>query len=220
MRAARSAWFCIADPCRNAEAALRRPLGPCDRLGPMILTGSCFHSSKRFLPFILLAASGSLLHASTIQTISIDLAALHAGSVLSGSVILQNPLMLGDSVQIPLSFTDPSDYSPTSLTTTLSVTNGTPNDQFRFDTISFLNLANSKTYNLVVRGAASCAVDFPCQATGGYEANSPPAFSGTYTITAAAAPASVPEPSYTLLVSGFLATFAFGRRLFGCKRSA
>jgi hypothetical protein len=106
------------------------------------------------------------------------------------------------------------------LTTTLSVTNGVPNDQFRFDTISFLNLFNNQTYNLVVRGAASCAVDFPCQATGGYEANSPPAFSGTYTITTAAAPATVPEPSYALLVSGFLVTFAFRRRLFGFRRSA
>lgn len=186
----------------------------------MTLTDSCFTGVKRFLPVILLAASGSLLHASTIQTLSIDLAPLHAGSILSGSVILQNPLMLGDSAQIPLSFTDPSDYSPTSLTTTLSVTNGVPNDQFRFDTISFLNLANNVTYNLVVRGAASCAVDFPCQATGGYEANSPPAFTGTYTITTAAAPAAVPEPSYTLLISGVLAAFAFGWRRFGFTRSA
>ena len=184
----------------------------------MVLTGSYFTSVKRFLLLILLATSGSLLQASTIQTLSIDLTPLHAGSVLSGSVIVQNPLMLGDSVQIPLSFTDPSNYSPTSLTTTLSVTNGVPNDQFRFDTISFLNLANNTTYNLVVRGAASCVVDFPCQATGGYEANSPAAFTGTYTITTAAAP--VPEPGYALLVSGFLAAFAFGWRRFGFTRSA
>jgi hypothetical protein len=184
----------------------------------MILTGGCSACVKRFLPVILLAVSGGLLHASTIQTISIDLGPLHPGSVLSGSVTLQNPLMLGDSAQIPLSFTDPSNYSPNALTTTLSVTNGTPTDQFRFSTITFTNLANSKTYNLVVRGAAQCAVDFPCQATGGYEANSPPAFTGTYTITAA--PAAVPEPSYTLLVLGLFTTFAFGRRLFGFKRNA
>jgi hypothetical protein len=69
----------------------------------------------------------------------------------------------------------------------------------------------------MVRGAASCVVDFPCQATGGYEANSPPAFSGTYTITAA--PATVPEPTYTLVVSGLVTIFAAGRRRFGLKIS-
>ena len=183
----------------------------------MILTGGCSTYVKRFLPVILLAASGGLLHASTIQTISINLAPLHPGSVLSGSVTLQNPLVLGDSVLIPLSFTDPLDYSPSTLTTTLSVTAGTPADQFRFSTITFTNLADNKTYNLVVRGAASCAVDFPCQATGGYEANSPPAFSGTYTITAA--PVAVPEPSNTLLVLGLVTTFAFGRRFFAFEQS-
>jgi hypothetical protein len=178
----------------------------------MILTSGCLSCVKRFLPAILLAASGGLLHASTIQTISIDLSPLHSGSVLSGSVILQNPLMLGDSTSILLSFSDPADYSPASLTTTLSVTNGVPNDQFRFSTITFTNLANSKTYNLEVRGAASCAVDFPCTATGGYQANDPAAFTGTYTITTAAAPTAVPEPGYALLVSGLLTAFAFGRR--------
>jgi len=196
--------------------ALRLPcctIPQCDRLGPMILTGGYSTYIKRLLPAILLAAGG-LMHASTIQTLSINLAPLHPGSVLSGSVTLQNPLALGDSVVIPLSFTDPADYSPNTVTTTLSVTNGTPTDQFRFSTIIFTNLADNKTYNLVVRGAAQCAVDFPCQATGGYEANSPPAFSGTYTITAAAAPVAVPEPSYALLVLGLVTTFAFGRRLF------
>jgi hypothetical protein len=180
----------------------------------MILTGGCSTCIKRFLPVILLAAFGGLLHASTIQTISIDLTPLHAGSVLSGSVILQNPLMLGDSALIALSFTDPADYSPNNLTTTLSVTNGTPNDQFRFSTITFTNLANNKVYNLDVRGAASCAVDFPCQATGGYQANDPAAFTGTYSITTAAAPTAVPEPSYTFLLSGLAVTFALARRVF------
>ncbi len=183
----------------------------------MILTGGCYTCLKRFLPVILLAASASSVHASSIQTLSIDLSPLHPGSVLSGSVTLQTPLTLGDSVQIPLTFTDSSDYTPDMLTTTLSVTSGVPADQFRFSTISFTNLADNKTYNLVVRGAASCVVDFPCQATGGYEANSPPAFTGTYTITAA--PAAVPEPTYTLLVSGLVAIFAIKWRRFGLKIS-
>src|SRR5262245_956076 len=113
----------------------------------MTLTGRCFGSWKAVLLFSTCAA---LMRADVIQTLSIDLSALHPGSVLSGSVILQNPLMLGDSAVIPLSFTDPSDYSPTMLATTLSVTAGTPDDQFRFSDISFTNLANNKTYNLMV----------------------------------------------------------------------
>lgn len=177
----------------------------------MIFTGGCLTYSKHYLLVTLLALSGGLLEASSLQTISIDLNPLHPGSVLSGSVMLQNPLALGDSVQIPLLFSDPQNYRPTTLTTTLSVTAGTPTDQFRFSTIAFTNAADNRTYNLTVRGAAACAVDFPCQATGGYEANSPPAFSGTYTVTSA--PAPVPEPGYGLLASGLAVTFVLKRRL-------
>lgn len=174
-----------------------------------LLQGQVFES---VLTFVACTGFGTINAA-----ISIDLAPLHPGSILSGSLTLQNPLVLGDFAQIPLSFTDPSDYSPNILTTTLSVTAGTPTDQFRFSTITFTNLADNKTYNLMVRGAAQRAVDFPCTSTGGYEANSPPAFSGTYTITAA--PAAVPEPSYALLVLGLVTTFAFGRRLLAWKNA-
>lgn len=175
---------------------------------------------KQLLPVVLFTASAGLMQASAIQSISIDLSPLNPGSILSGSVVLPNPLALGDSVLIPLSFSDPADYTPTNLSTTLSVTAGTPNDQFRFSTITFTNIANNKTYNLMVVGAAACAVDFPCQATGGYEANSPPAFSGTYTITAAPGTApNVPEPSYGLLVSGVVVVFAVRRRLLSKGRA-
>ena len=185
----------------------------------MILTGRYFTPIKYLLPVILLTAPGGLLCASTIQTLSIDLSPLHSGSILSGSVTLQNPLMLGDSAQIPLSFSDPLNYDPSSLIAILSVTSGTPNDQFRFSTITFTNLADNKTYNLVVRGAASCVVDFPCQATGGYEANNPPAFTGTYTITAASA-AAVPEPNFVWLLLGLVPARVFGRRLFASRITA
>lgn len=167
---------------------------------------------KRFLPLLMFTGCAGIMHAAVIQSISIDLSPLHPGSVLSGAVTLANPLVLGSSVQIPLTFSDPADYSPTNLTTTLSVTSGTPNDQFRFSPISFTNLANSKMYNLAVVGAASCAVDFPCQAIGGVQANSPPAFSTTYTVSASAA-TTVPEPGYGLLVCGVVTAFAVRRRL-------
>ena len=180
----------------------------------MTLKGGCLNCMKRRMPVLLFVACSGLMHAAVIQTLSFDLSALHAGSILSGSVNLQNPLMLGDSTQIPLTFSDPADFSPTTVLATLSVTNGVPNDQFRFSNVSFTYLANNKTYNLTVFGAASCVVDFPCQATGGYQANSPAAFSGTYTVTSAAAPAPVPEPSYGLLVSGLVTSLVLGRRLF------
>jgi hypothetical protein len=159
------------------------------------------------------------MQADVIQSISIDLSPLNPGSILSGSVTLSNPLTLGDSVSIPLSFSDPEHYDPTSLTTMLSVTSGVPEDQFRFSTITFTNLVNNKVYNLEVRGAASCAVDFPCEATGGFQANDPPAFTGTYMVSSAAAPSGVPEPTYGLLVGGLLTTLAFGRRILRAGRA-
>ena len=173
---------------------------------------------KWILPITLWAASAGLLRADVIQSLSIDLSALHAGSVLSGSVVLQNPLVLGDSVQIPLTFSDPADYSPTSLLATLSVTNGVPEDQFRFSDITFTELVHNKTYTLSVHGAAVCPIDFPCEATGRYEANSPPAFSGSYTVANEAAPSGVPEPAYGWLVSGLGLGVVLGRRLLSGRR--
>lgn len=66
-----------------------------------------------------------------------------------------------------------------------------------------------KVYNLMVTGQAQCATNFPCQATGGYEANNPPAFTGSYTVSATAAP----EPATGLLVSVLIGAIAVRRRL-------
>ena len=184
----------------------------------MTLVWDRLRSVKRHTPIVLLVACSGLMHASVIQSLRIDLGNLHLGSVLSGSVVLPSPLMLGDSAQIPLTFSNPTDYSPASLTATLEVTNGTPEDQFRFLDLSFTNLADGKVYILSVHGAAACPIDFPCQATGRFEANSPPAFSGEYTVTSA--PAAVPEPGYSLLMPGILAVLAGSRRLSRQRRSA
>lgn len=181
----------------------------------MTLAHSCLHYIKRCLPMAVLLACTSLANAAVIQTLSIDLSPLHAGSVLSGSITLTNPLMLGDSALIPLAFSDPSNYGPAAIIATLSVTSGVLDDQFRFSGVSFTNLSNSKVYNLTVVGAAICFVDFPCTATGGYQANSPPAFSGTYTVSSTTAPSGVPEPSYSYLLSGILPALVLARRLSG-----
>ena len=166
----------------------------------------------------LLTVSAGLTQAGVIQSISFDLSALHAGSTLSGSVILQNPLALGGSVVIPLMFSDPSDYNPTSLSTTLTVTQGPTLDQFRFSAITFTNLIsavnpalNNKSYTLIVRGAAQCVIDFPCTATGGFQANDPAAFIATYTVTSAATP--TPEPTYGFVLGGAIAVLGVARRL-------
>src|SRR5581483_3023991 len=112
------------------------------------------------------------LHATVIESISIDLSSLHSGSTLSGSVMLANPLNIGDSTSVPLTFSDPADYAAGALSTTFSVVTGTPSgDAFRFSTIQITNLANNKIYNLDVTFAATCATDLPCQATGAFEAN-------------------------------------------------
>ena len=165
-----------------------------------------------------LAVSAGLAHAGFMQSISIDLSALHPGSILSGSVILQSPPTVGTTVNIPLTFSDPTSYNLAALATTLTVTNGSTVDQFRFSPIAFMNLLssvnpalNNKTYTLTVRNAAQCAVDFPCTATGGFQANDPAAFFGYYTVTSA--PFSAPEPGYAILVGGLLTALACGRRL-------
>lgn len=166
----------------------------------------------------LLIVSAALTQAGVIQSISFDLSALHAGSTLSGSVILQNPLALGGSVVIPLLFSDPSDYSPTSLSTTLTVTQGPTLDQFRFSAITFTNLIskvnpalNNKSYTLTVRGAAQCAINFSCTATGGFQANDPAAFTSTYTVTSAAT--ATPEPTYGLVLGCVIAALGVALRL-------
>src|SRR4051812_8656919 len=132
----------------------------------MTFIRDCLRVVKRYTPAVLFVTCSGLLHGSVIQSFSINLFPLHPGSVLSGSVVLPLPLMLGDSTQIPLTFSDPANYSPMSLNVTLEVTNGVPDDQFRFADFSFTNLADNKVYTLSVHGAAACAVDFPCQATG------------------------------------------------------
>lgn len=109
---------------------------------------------KFFLPSALLIASVGLMHAAVIETLSIDLSPLHAGSLLQGSVTLASPPMPGDSTPIALSFTDPADYSPTSLMGTLVFGNGIgANITFRFSTLTFTNLANNATVNFVGEGS-------------------------------------------------------------------
>jgi hypothetical protein len=171
---------------------------------------------KNFLPFVLLIAGAELTQASTIETISFNLSALHAGSNLSGTFTLSSSPMVGDTAPVLLSFSDPSDYSPLSLAATITIETGTPSGYaVLFSELTFTNLSgtiapiDTKDVDLTGFSFARCA-SFPCTATGGFQDRSPAVFTSTYTI----APAAVPEPtSFALLVPILLIGMVFGRRL-------
>jgi hypothetical protein len=170
---------------------------------------------KRTLPLALLIAGAGLMRASVIETISISLSPLHAGSTLSGTFTLPDTITFGDTAPVLLSFSDPADYVPTSLMATITIGNGTPSGySVDFSTLTFTNLSgvttpvDTKDVDLMGFDLATCA-SFPCTATGGVEDRSPSVFTSSYTI----APAAVPEPNDALLLLLVLAVgFAFWRK--------
>jgi hypothetical protein len=170
---------------------------------------------KSFLTSVLLLAGPGLMHASIIETISFDLSSLHPGSTLSGTFTLPDMTTAGTTAPVTLSFSDPADYSPTSLMGTISIGSGTFLAYTVFFSVpTFTNpTGNSftKTNNLMALGAAQCA-SFPCTATGGFQDNSPPAFTATYTI--APVVAAAPEPGYGLLLPVLLFGFVLKKRMF------
>ena len=169
---------------------------------------------RKFLPCILLIAGARLSQAGIIESISFDLSSLHPGSTLSGTFTLNDVPMVGDTASAVLTFSDPGDYSPMSLITTITIGSGTFNPYLvEFSPLSFTNLSgrvtpiNTKDVVLTGFGFAQCA-SFPCTASGGFEDRSPAVFRSRYTITAA-----VPEPGYGLVVSILLMGIVVGRRL-------
>ena len=170
---------------------------------------------KIFLPCALLIAGSGLMQAVIIESISFNLSSLHAGSTLSGTFTLSNSPMVGDTVPALLSFSDPSDYSPTSLTSTITIEGGTPTGFAVVPSeLTFTNLSGTVTpidtrdVDLTPFGFARCA-SFPCSSSGGIQDRSPAVFTSTYTI----APVAAPEPGYSLLVLILLTAAFFGRRL-------
>lgn len=168
---------------------------------------------KIALPFAILIAGAGVMQAAIVETISFDLSSIHAGSKLSGTFTLPNSPAIGDTAIAVLSFSDPADYSPTSLTTTITVSTGTPSGfSVLFSPLSFTNLSGStlpiNTRDISLSGFAfAMCGSFPCSSSGGFQDRSPAVFSATYTI----APAAVPEPGYTLLLSLLLGVVVFGR---------
>jgi hypothetical protein len=170
---------------------------------------------RRFLLFALLIGGAELMQASIIETISFNLSDLHSGSTLSGTFTLSNSPAAGDTAPVLLSFSDPSDYSPTSLAATITIATGTPSGYgVLFSALTFTNLSgvttpiDTRDVDLTGFAFAQCA-SFPCTASGGLQDRSPAVFTSTYTI----APAAIPEPSFTLLVPILLIGMVFGRRL-------
>jgi hypothetical protein len=170
---------------------------------------------KTFLPCALLIAGSGLMHGAIIESISLNLSDLHAGSILSGTFALSDSPMVGDTAPVLLSFSDPSNYSPMSLIATITIESGTPSGfAVDFSNLMFTNLSgtvtpiNTRDVDLMRFAFAQCA-SFPCTATGGFQDRSPAVFTSTYTI----APAAVPEPGYGVLVPILLMAAFFGRRL-------
>ena len=165
---------------------------------------------KKFLPCVLLVLGAGLMQASIVQSITFDLSPLHAGSTLSGTFTLSDSPASGDTATALLSFSDPADYTPSPLTATIRIGDGTflPYT-VGFDAIAFTNPSGNmftRNVNLTPAGMAQCG-SFPCTATGRFEDGSPAAFASTYQIAPVAA--AVPEPSYgalllPILLSGFV----------------
>jgi hypothetical protein len=171
---------------------------------------------KRILPFMLLIASAGLMQANIVETIDLNLSPLHAGSMLSGTFTLSDTPAPGDTAPVVLTFSDPSDYTPTSLTAIITIETGTPSGfAVVFSALTFTNLSGSTLpidtmdVNLTPFAFAMCT-SFPCTSTGMFEDDSPAVFNSTYTIAPAAA---VPEPSYAFAAPILLAAIVFGRRL-------
>jgi hypothetical protein len=180
-------------------------------------TEKILNKMKKFLPFVLMIAGAGMMQASIVETISFNLSALHAGSTLSGTFTLSNSPMVGDSAPALLTFSDPSDYSSTPLTTTITISNGTPSGfAVLFSELTFTNLGgasspiDAKDVDLTGFSFAKCA-SFPCTASGGVQDRSPAVFTSSYTISPAAA--ATPEPSFALFVPILLSVIVFGRRL-------
>ena len=170
---------------------------------------------KLFLQCALVITGAGLMQASIIETISFNLSDLHAGSTLSGTFTLSNSPMVGDTAPVLLSFSDPLDYSPTSLDGTITIETGTPSGfSVLFSDLTFTNLSGSTTpidtkdVDLTGFNFARCA-SFPCTASGGFEDRSPAVFTSTYTIS----PVTTPEPSFMLLIPILLVGMVFARRV-------
>lgn len=170
---------------------------------------------KQFLPCALLIVGSGLMQGAILESISLDLSPLHAGSTLSGTFTLSDSPTIGDTAPVLLSFSDPSNYSPTSLAATITIEGGTPSGfAVDFSDLMFTNLGgtvtpiNTRDVDLMRFAFANCA-SFPCTATGGFQDRSPAVFTSTYTI----APATVPEPGYGLLIPVLLMAIFFVWRL-------
>jgi hypothetical protein len=170
---------------------------------------------KTFFPCALLIVGSGMMQGAILESISLNLSDLNAGSTLSGIFMLSDAPVVGDTAPVLLSFSDPSNYTPTSLTATITIEGGTPSGfAVDFSDLMFTNLSGTVTpidtrnVDLMRFAFANCA-SFPCTATGGFQDRSPAVFTSTYTI----APATVPEPGYGLLVPILVMAMFFGRRL-------
>jgi len=168
---------------------------------------------------VLLIAGAGLAKADTIETITLNLSDLHAGSTLSASFDVPTAIGTGVTLDVTFSFSDPLDYAEGSLSGptggtlagTVSIDPNAPISNYivDFSVPMFYNPTGNmfdKEDVLSEDGLAECA-SFPCTATGQFE-DSQAFANGVYTV----APAATPEPRYGLLISVLFAGFVFRQR--------
>jgi hypothetical protein len=144
------------------------------RYTPCLISRKVVDNMKTFLPCALLIVSSGMMQGAILESISLNLSDLHAGSTLSGFTLSDSPIV-GDTAPILLSFSDPSNYSPMSLMATITIESGTPGGfAVDFSDLIFTDLSgtvtpiNTRDVDLMRLAFANCE-SFPCTATGGFQ---------------------------------------------------
>lgn len=171
---------------------------------------------KPILMGALLMGSAALVRADS-YTVTFNLSSLNAGSMLTGVLDTTGAFLPGDSAGLTLSFSDPSDYSTPTVSTTLSAGTGIFTETFSFTTMTFKDLTNGQTVNLEVDVSARCAATpsgLPCDAVGIWEDDNPARYTGLYSVVGAAG-STVPEPAYGMVLLGAGALLGAYKKLRG-----
>src|ERR1700677_4632876 len=135
----------------------------------------------------LLGASVATTRASTLYSLTVDLSSLNPDSDFSGFTTLASPLAIGQSTPITLVASSSADYAPSTIDATLFISTGPSGfDSVTFSALSFTDNTNAAPQDILVNGAAHCAVPSDvadCSTQGLWIANNPNGTAGEYYVT-------------------------------------